>query len=210
MDDSGAILCQISAYKDLLDGVNEEIEQNIQKTREIESEIVKCLEVEKDTVTKESDLLKVLSIRNFELNGLVQIAVTSKNSCEILECDLRLLQMNQDEIIKRISQKRDQFLLFNGQFQAKTLSAENKELTFLLSEKETLEKEKDTLNMKIDALQNSTRECLGEILEEIQISNSALDIDIERGISENEELLNDIRELKILLSSMSPSQEFSS
>lgn len=42
----------------------------------------------------------------------------------------------------------------------------------MLSEKETLEKEKDTLNMKIDALQNSTKECLGEILEEIQISNS--------------------------------------
>lgn len=54
--------------------VNEEIEQNIQKTREIESEIVKCLEVEQDSVTKESDLLKMLSMRDFELNGLVQIA----------------------------------------------------------------------------------------------------------------------------------------
>ncbi|KAH7672116.1 Axin interactor dorsalization-associated protein N-terminal [Dioscorea alata] len=118
--------------------------------------------------------------------------------------------MNKDETIKRISQKRDQFLLVSSQFQAKTLSAENKELTFLLSEKETLEKEKDTLNMKIDALQNSTKECLGEILEEIQISNSALDIDIEHGISENKVLLNDMRELKILLSSMSPSEEFSS
>ncbi|KAH7672118.1 Axin interactor dorsalization-associated protein N-terminal [Dioscorea alata] len=210
MDDSGAILSQISAYKDLLDEVNEEIEQNIQKTREIESEIVKCLEVEKDSVTKESDLLKMLSMRDFELSGLVQIAATSRNSCESLACDLRLLQMNKDETIKRISQKRDQFLLVSSQFQAKTLSAENKELTFLLSEKETLEKEKDTLNMKIDALQNSTKECLGEILEEIQISNSALDIDIEHGISENKVLLNDMRELKILLSSMSPSEEFSS
>ncbi|XP_039131978.1 uncharacterized protein LOC120268768 [Dioscorea cayenensis subsp. rotundata] len=210
MDDSGAILCQISAYKDLLDEVNEEIEQNIQKTREIESEIVKCLEVEQDSVTKESDLLKMLSMRDFELNGLVQIAATSRNSCESLACDLRLLQMNKDEIIKRISQKRDQFLLFSSQFQAKALSAENKELTILLSEKETLEKEKDTLNMKIDALQNSTKDCLGEILEEIQISNSALDINIERGTSENKELLNDMRELKILLSSMSPSEEFSS
>ncbi|KAH7672117.1 Assembly domain of cartilage oligomeric matrix protein [Dioscorea alata] len=106
MDDSGAILSQISAYKDLLDEVNEEIEQNIQKTREIESEIVKCLEVEKDSVTKESDLLKMLSMRDFELSGLVQIAATSRNSCESLACDLRLLQMNKDETIKRISQKR--------------------------------------------------------------------------------------------------------
>ncbi|KAJ0984469.1 hypothetical protein J5N97_002825 [Dioscorea zingiberensis] len=199
MDDSGAILCQISAYKDKLDEVNEEIEQNIQKTREIESEIVKCAEVEKDSVNKESELLKMLSMGDFELNGLVQVAATARNSLEALECDLRFLKTNMDEILKRISQKRDLFLLFSSHFQAKTLSS-TEELTCLLSEKEALENEKETLNMKINALQNSTKECLEEILEEIQISNSALDVDIERGISENRELLNDIEELKILLS----------
>ncbi|KAJ0960919.1 hypothetical protein J5N97_001217 [Dioscorea zingiberensis] len=112
MDDSGAILCQISAYKDKLDEVNEEIEQNIQKTREIESEIVKCAEVEKDSVNKESELLKMLSMGDFELNGLVQVAefcfgtTIARNSLEALECDLRFLKTNMDEILKRISQKR--------------------------------------------------------------------------------------------------------
>ncbi|KAJ0973077.1 hypothetical protein J5N97_021036 [Dioscorea zingiberensis] len=81
MDDSGAILCQISAYKDKLDEVNEEIEQNIQKTREIESEIVKCAEVEKDSVNKESELLKMLSMGDFELNHVFKQAMN-------LECRL--------------------------------------------------------------------------------------------------------------------------
>ncbi|KAM3267755.1 hypothetical protein P3S67_032173 [Capsicum chacoense] len=55
MEDSGAILCQISSFKDMLDQVNEEIEANIQVTREIESKIVKCTEIETALAARESE-----------------------------------------------------------------------------------------------------------------------------------------------------------
>ncbi|XP_039801599.1 uncharacterized protein LOC120665941 isoform X5 [Panicum virgatum] len=73
-EDSGAILRHISSLKDMLDKVNEEIEQNIERTREIESEIVKHSETEKDYIDKESVLLKEVSVAEFELNGLIQVA----------------------------------------------------------------------------------------------------------------------------------------
>nr|KAJ0184895.1 hypothetical protein LSAT_V11C900484100 [Lactuca sativa] len=57
-DDSGAILCQLSALKDMLDQVNDEIEANFQITREIESEIVKCSEFERALASSESELMK--------------------------------------------------------------------------------------------------------------------------------------------------------
>ncbi|KAM2487617.1 hypothetical protein ACFX1W_039521 [Malus domestica] len=69
-----AILCQISTYKDMLDQVNEEIEANIQITREIESEIVKCSDVERALAAKESDLTKTLYFSHFELTGLLTVA----------------------------------------------------------------------------------------------------------------------------------------
>lgn len=74
MHDSGAILCQISALKDMLDKVNEEIEANIQTTREIESEIVKCDEIETALKARESELMKLLYLSQFELSGLMVVA----------------------------------------------------------------------------------------------------------------------------------------
>lgn len=58
--------------------MNEEIEANIQITREIESEIVKCSEIENALAAKESDLTKTLYFSHFELTGL--LAVTGKFS----------------------------------------------------------------------------------------------------------------------------------
>ncbi|GMQ11216.1 hypothetical protein CsSME_00053936 [Camellia sinensis var. sinensis] len=78
MEDSGAILCQISSLKDMLDQVNEEIEAGIQITREIESEIVKCSEVESALAVRESELMKMVYMLDFEISGL--IAVTGKPS----------------------------------------------------------------------------------------------------------------------------------
>ena len=107
MQDSGAILCQISLLKDMLDQVillllllpfllipnkkkkvsqqpeisangdrdpnqvNEEIEANIQITREIESEILKCSESEEALAARESDLTKTLYVSQFEINTLL-------------------------------------------------------------------------------------------------------------------------------------------
>lgn len=102
MDDSGAILCQISQLKDMLDKVplyinicmheciynvrefgwicrfqvNEEIEANIQITREIESEIVKCTETEVALLARQSELMKTAYTLQFEISGLM--AATGK------------------------------------------------------------------------------------------------------------------------------------
>lgn len=56
MEDSGAILAHISSLKEMLDQVNEEIEANIQITREIESGIVKCEENEADLASRETEV----------------------------------------------------------------------------------------------------------------------------------------------------------
>ncbi|KAM0032924.1 hypothetical protein Hdeb2414_s0016g00480291 [Helianthus debilis subsp. tardiflorus] len=71
MDDSGAILCQLSALKDMLDQVNEEIEANFQITRDIESEIVKCSEFERTLAVRESELMKTMYMFQFEIKGLM-------------------------------------------------------------------------------------------------------------------------------------------
>ncbi|KAK8652473.1 hypothetical protein V6N13_126505 [Hibiscus sabdariffa] len=71
MEDSGAILYQISCLKEMLDQVNEEIESNIQVTREIESEMVKCMEFKASLTTRESQLTKSLYISHFGIDGLL-------------------------------------------------------------------------------------------------------------------------------------------
>jgi hypothetical protein len=53
--------------------VNEEIEANIQITREIESEIVKCSEIESALAARESELTKTLYVSQFEINGLATV-----------------------------------------------------------------------------------------------------------------------------------------
>lgn len=54
--------------------VNDEIEANIQITREIESEIVKCSEIETALALRESDLTKTLYVSHFEINGFAIVA----------------------------------------------------------------------------------------------------------------------------------------
>ncbi|KAJ0818581.1 hypothetical protein HanPI659440_Chr00c01g0704131 [Helianthus annuus] len=85
MDDSGAILCQLSALKDMLDQVNEEIEANFQITRDIESEIVKCSEIERTLAVRESELMKTMYMLQFEIKGLMAM-----NGNEIFSNFLRL------------------------------------------------------------------------------------------------------------------------
>ncbi|XP_050376646.1 uncharacterized protein LOC126794044 [Argentina anserina] len=88
MEDSGAILCQISSLKAMLDQVNEEIEANIQITWEIESEIVKCSEFENALAAKYSDLTKTLYVSQFELIRLVSVTKDLRSSVDNLERQL--------------------------------------------------------------------------------------------------------------------------
>ncbi|CAL5442172.1 unnamed protein product [Camellia sinensis] len=169
MEDSGAILCQISSLKDMLDQVNEEIEAGIQITREIESEIVKCSEVESALAVKESELMKMVYMLDFEISGL--IAVTEQEGFTTSCLD----------------------------FQRNIEKGQNDVLGDLLSEKQLLENEFHLLNKKNNALQNSMSAFVEEILEDLHGSNYGLHFELENGKIENEKLLKDINELKTTL-----------
>ncbi|KAK6249620.1 hypothetical protein SCA6_003625 [Theobroma cacao] len=106
MEDSGAILYQISCLKDMLDQVNEEIEANIQITRELESEIVKLTEIEAALAIRESQLVKSLYISHFEVDGLLSVTADSRNSLKLLEEELTCLRAKRDEMLKRMENKR--------------------------------------------------------------------------------------------------------
>ncbi|XP_065010049.1 uncharacterized protein LOC135582386 isoform X2 [Musa acuminata AAA Group] len=106
MEDSGAILREISSFKDMLDQVNEEIEKNIQRTREIESEILKLSEIEDGHIMRECELSKIITIRGFELEASIQVAAISRASAESMERESGSLKINRDIIEKRIYDKR--------------------------------------------------------------------------------------------------------
>ncbi|EEF50641.1 conserved hypothetical protein [Ricinus communis] len=106
MEQSGAILCQISYLKDMLDQVNEEIEANIQITREIESEIVKCTEFESSLASRESDLTKTLYVSQFEINGLVSVTNNSRKSLKLVEEELFSVRGKREEMVQRMNNKR--------------------------------------------------------------------------------------------------------
>ncbi|KAE8710700.1 hypothetical protein F3Y22_tig00110319pilonHSYRG00153 [Hibiscus syriacus] len=160
MEDSGAILYQISCLKQMLDQVNEEIESNIQVTREIESEMVKCTEFEAALTTRESQLTKSLYISHFEIDGLLSVSADSRNSLKFLEDELSCLTTKRDEMLKRIERKRD---IENG---------ENDEMVSLLSEKERLENEIHLLDKKNNAFRNSMSAFVEEVLEDLYTSNA--------------------------------------
>lgn len=202
MDDSGAILCQISSLKDMLDHVNEEIEANIQSTREIESEIAKCSEIETSLAMKESELMKMKLVADFEINSLIQVSAVAKSSVELLEKELSCLRMKLQESNKRIADRRETFIMRCNSFQSRISNGENEELLKLLKDKESLQSEKSNLNMKHNALRNSTSAFAEEILEELHNSNMALQVEIQLGNVENEKLLEDIDILKRSLVSL--------
>ncbi|KAL5722255.1 hypothetical protein ACHQM5_005796 [Ranunculus cassubicifolius] len=199
MDDSGAILCQISSFKDMLDQVNEEIEENIQITREIESEVVKCSEFEAGLSLRESELMKAKCGAEFEISGLIEVAKIGRMSVEMLEKEINCLRMRREEAVERMNHKRETFLVQCGDFQRDISKGENEELWKLLLEKDALENENQSLSTKVSSLRNSMSAFVEEILEEIRTSNSALHVEIRRGNMENAKLLEDIDELKTSL-----------
>nr|XP_043618405.1 uncharacterized protein LOC122590132 isoform X2 [Erigeron canadensis] len=205
MDDSGSILCQLSALKDMLDQVNEEIEANYQITREIESEIVKCSEFKRSLVVRESELMKTVYMLQFQINALIALHSESRSAKEWLEEELSGIKIKRDEIIERMDNKREAFNTLCLDFQKGIQDEGDGKVGKLLAEKEYLENEVHLSRTKVSSLQSSMSDFIEEILEGINANNSALVIEIERGNSENDKLVKDINELKTtLLAAMSP------
>ncbi|KAK9996417.1 hypothetical protein SO802_021103 [Lithocarpus litseifolius] len=203
MEDSGAILCQISSLKDMLDQVNDEIEANIQITREIESEIVKCSEIETALALRESELTKTLYVSHFEINGFAIVTANSRASLNCLEKELCFARMKRDEMLRRVNDKWEGFTTLCLEFQRDIDIGKNDELRALLSEKDLLENEIHLLDKKNNALKNSMLAFVEEILEDLHKSNSALQVEIQTGNQENEKLLKDIDDLqKLFLSAV--------
>ncbi|KAF5730381.1 hypothetical protein HS088_TW20G00754 [Tripterygium wilfordii] len=172
MEDSEAILCQISFLKDMLDQVNDEIEGNIQTTREIESEIVNCSEIESALASRESELTRLLYVSYFEIHGLISVTADSRKSVKILNDELSCLRTTRDEILQRINDKRDEFTATCLEFQWEIDKGETEELVALLSEKEFLENEFLQLDKKNKALKNSMLAFVEEVLEDLNNSNA--------------------------------------
>ncbi|KAG5221792.1 CAP-gly domain linker [Salix suchowensis] len=191
MDDSGAILCQISSLKDMLDQVNEEIEANIRITREIESEIVKCTEFEAALAARESDLTKTFYFSQFEINGLLSVAYESKKSVKLLEEEVCGLRKKKMEMPESMDDKREQFVMQCLEFQRDIDKGEN-EVVNLLSEKEFLENEFHLLDERNNALKNFMWAFMDETVQDLLDCNSALDVEIRSRNPENEKLLKDL------------------
>ncbi|KAF0928089.1 hypothetical protein E2562_037869 [Oryza meyeriana var. granulata] len=201
-EDSGAILRHISSLKDMLDKVNEEIEQNIQKRREIESEIVKHSETEKEYLMKESELMKGVSIAEFEFNGIIQVAAAETDSLKVMEGNLEFQKATLNGLRKRFSNKMEKFINESKGFQANMLGDLNKDLVLLLKEKGSLGDESENLKMKINAIECSSHDYIADILEELNMENSVLESELHYRISEFMDVLKDISNLKALFSSI--------
>ncbi|XP_033510765.1 uncharacterized protein [Nicotiana tomentosiformis] len=202
MEDSGAILCQISSLKNMLDQVNEEIEANIQATREIESQIVKSAEVESALAARESELMRTAYALQFEIDGLMRVYADSETSLKHLDEKICCLRTRRDEILMSMNNRRDAFMASCLAFQNEVSVKDNDEVCTLLAEKELLQNEVHSLNKKTKALESSTAAFVEEVLEDLQHATSALDVEIRSGNIENEKLLKDIDELKRTLSSL--------
>ncbi|CAL0334289.1 unnamed protein product [Lupinus luteus] len=203
MDDSGAILSHISSLKEMLDQVNEEIEANIEVTREIESSIVKCEEIQKDFETKEAALINTSASLQFETLGYVTVVADFRVSVGSLEKELCCLKLKREQITNRMDTKREDFTTLCLEFQRNIDKRENCDVRMLLSEKDSLENEIQLLEKKSNVLKNSVLAFVEEILEDLHSSNSALEVEIQRRNWENEKLLKDINDLKTtLLSAM--------
>ncbi|KAF8005808.1 hypothetical protein BT93_K0172 [Corymbia citriodora subsp. variegata] len=168
MEDSSAILCQISCLKDMLDQVNEEIELSIQITREMESEIVKCSEAEAALAAREAELTKLLYASQFELIGLATVTAESRKSVTSTEQELHSLRNKRDGIQERMIRKREGFIRQCLEFQQGIDRGESERLQSLLVEKESLEKEMDIFTKGDYALQSSVSTSLAEMVKDLQ------------------------------------------
>ncbi|XP_021761271.1 uncharacterized protein LOC110726115 [Chenopodium quinoa] len=204
MDDSGAILLQISTLNDMLDKVNDEIEANIQITREIESEIVKIEEIENALGARESELMKLIYLSQFELSGLITVTVNSRKSIAALTEEINDQRRKKDDLRDRLNKKRESFSVACIEFQKKIESEGCNILREMLLEKESLEDEIHKLDQTGYNFRVPVTALSEDILEDLYRSNSALATEIQERQAENEQVLKEIEELRsILLSTIS-------
>ncbi|KMS97448.1 hypothetical protein BVRB_5g126820 isoform B [Beta vulgaris subsp. vulgaris] len=199
MDDTGAILLQISTLKDMLDKVNDEIESNIQITREIESEIVKSEEIENFLAARESELMKLIYVSQFELSGLIAVTVNSRKSVAVLTEEINYQRRKKDGLLEILNEKRKSFSMACIEFQKSIEGEESDELRKLLLENESLEEEIHKLNQTYTSFKSSVSALSNEILEDLYNSSSALETEIHEGNAENEKLLKEIEDLRSTL-----------
>ncbi|XP_021731601.1 uncharacterized protein LOC110698468 [Chenopodium quinoa] len=204
MDDSGAILLQISTLKDMLDKVNDEIEANIQITREIESEIVKIEEIENALGARESELMKLIYLSQFELSGLITVTVNSRKSIAALTEEINAQRRKKDDLLDRLNKKRENFSMACVEFQKNIESEDCNKLRAMLLEKESLEDEIHKLDQTGNKFKVPVKALSEDMLEDLYRSNSALATEIQERQAENEQVLKEIEELRsILLSTIS-------
>ncbi|CAM8971596.1 unnamed protein product [Rhodiola kirilowii] len=172
MEESGAILNQISYLKDSLDQVNREIEASIQITREIESEIVGCNEIETELAARESELMKACYALEFEVGGYATLTANSKASVKSMEEELSRQKSERDELLAKIDSKREGFVLFCNAFQRKIQADQT--VTSLASQKELLENEYELLIRKDKALCHSVSAFVEDVLEELKSAISGM------------------------------------
>lgn len=199
MDDTGAILHQISTLKEMLDKVNDEIEANIQITREIESEIVKIEEIESSLDARESELMKLIYLSQYELSDLIAVTANSRKSVAALTEEINHQRRKKDDLLERLNKKREIFSMTCIEFQKKLESEECNKLRAMLLEKESIENEIHKLDQTDTNFRIPVSALSEEILEDLHRSNSALSVEIQERQAENEQLLKEIEELRSML-----------
>ncbi|CAH9088380.1 unnamed protein product [Cuscuta europaea] len=134
--------------------------------------------------------------QQFEIKGLMAATAASTTSHKLLEEEIDSLKRKRDEILTQMNIQRERFLKSCMDFQKNISKQENDEIGALLLKKELLQSEVHSLNTRNSDLQNSMAAFVEEILEDLQNSVHALEIDIRIRENEKEKLMKDIDELK--------------
>ncbi|XP_021849868.1 uncharacterized protein [Spinacia oleracea] len=194
MDDTGTILFQISTLKDMLDKI----------TREIESEIVKIEEIETALDARESELMKLIYLSQYELSGFIAVTVNSRKSVAALTEEINHQRRKKADLLERLNKKREIFSTACIEFQKNIESEECNRVRSMLLEKESLEDEIQKLDRIDTKFRIPMTAVSDEILEDLHSSNSALAMEIQERQAEHERLLKEIEQFKsVLLSTIS-------
>ncbi|KAF8667746.1 hypothetical protein HU200_052656 [Digitaria exilis] len=116
--------------------------------------------------------MKGVSVAEFELNGLMQVAAAEIGLLKVTEANLEFQKVALNGIQKRSSDKMERFIDKSQEFQANMFGGSNEDLVLLLKEKGSLEDESENLKMKINTIHSSSKEYIAEILEEVNTDNS--------------------------------------
>ncbi|KAK6925225.1 hypothetical protein RJ641_009551 [Dillenia turbinata] len=159
MEDSGAILSHISSLKSMLDQVNEEIEASTQTTGEIESEIVKCSEMENAFLVKETELTRKIYYAEYEICGLLHVAAIVE---QCLNFQKKIDKGGNDELRTFLLQKEalenEVYLL-----DMKNKTLRNSMVDFMEEILKDLQTSNSSLDVNVQALDLENKKVLKEI-----------------------------------------------